>query len=140
MGFSAIRPTTNQVTALASLEMWSTRADAAIMHVYVQWAAMLAGMSAAEAARANAFDLANYYRAHNLPIVRRARPVALSVPRRLRDARRHSDRLGTFQSSPQLQARYIHLPLFAALGMVDTQLRPRAALAVWDSLYARRVQ
>src|SRR5678816_930751 len=65
MGFSAIPPTTNQATALASLDMWSTRADAAIMHVDVQWAAMLAGMSAAEAARANAFDLANYYRAHN---------------------------------------------------------------------------
>jgi hypothetical protein len=32
------------------------------------------------------------------------------------------------------------LPLFAALGMVDTQLRPKPALAVWDSLYARRLQ
>jgi hypothetical protein len=32
------------------------------------------------------------------------------------------------------------LPLFAALGMVDTQLRPKPALAVWDSLYARRRQ
>ena len=81
---------------------------------------------------------------------------------------------GTLQSSPQMQARYIHrqselldaanaagvfqltftdidvssipqppgsiLPLFAALGMVDTQLRPKPALAVWDSLYARRRQ
>ena len=85
-----------------------------------------------------------------------------------------SGSLGTFQSSPQLRARYIHrqselldaanavavfqltftdidvssipqpsgsiLPLFAALGMVDTQLRPKPALAVWDSLYARRRQ
>jgi hypothetical protein len=32
------------------------------------------------------------------------------------------------------------LPLFAALGMVDTQLRPKPALAAWDSLYARRRQ
>ena len=64
-----------------------------------------------------------------------------------------SGSLGTFQSSPQLRARYIHrqsellpqppgsiLPLFATLGMVDTQLRPKPALAVCDSLYARRVQ
>ena len=69
MGFSAIPPSPNQATAVASLEMWRTRADAAIMHVDVQWAAMLSGMSAAEAARANALELANYYRAHDLPIV-----------------------------------------------------------------------
>jgi len=323
MGFSAIPPTTNQATAVASLDMWSTRADAAIMHVDVQWAAMLAGTSAAEAARANALDLANYYRAHSLPIVLmldvtnglarsqeaaelvaagrsitepaiqqlyrdyvlaivdvvrpthiglaaetnliraaapkavydavvtmtnaaasdlRARGVAtplyvsvqvetawgrlagagpytyVGIDEDLRDfpfidalglssypylagfatpdeipsdyygriaATRSlplmvveggwtSGSLGTFQSSPQMQARYIHrqselldaanaaavfqltftdldvssipqppgsiLPLFAALGMVDTQLRPKPALAVWDSLYARRRQ
>ena len=323
LGFSAIPPTTNQATAVASLDMWSTRADAAIMHVDVQWAAMLAGTSAAEAARANALDLANYYRAHSLPIVlmldvtnglarsqeaaelvaagrsitepaiqqlyrdyvlaivnvvrpthiglaaetnliRAAAPSAVydavvtmtnaaasdlrsrgvatplyvsvqvetawgrlagggpsayvgidddlrdfsfidalglssypylggfatpddiptdyysriaatrSLPLMVVEGGWSSGSLGTFQSSPQLQARYIHrqselldaanavavfqltftdidvssipqppgsiLPLFAALGMVDTQLRPKPALAVWDSLYARRRQ
>jgi hypothetical protein len=30
------------------------------------------------------------------------------------------------------------LPLFAALGMVDTQLRPKPALAAWDSVFVRR--
>ena len=30
------------------------------------------------------------------------------------------------------------LPLFASLGMVDANLRPKAALAVWDSLFAVR--
>jgi len=69
MGFSAIPPSANQATVLANLDMWGKRADAAIMHVDVQWAAMLAGTSAAAAARANALDLANYYRAHGLPIV-----------------------------------------------------------------------
>lgn len=69
MGFSAIPPSANQQTAVASLEMWRQRADAAIMHVSVQWAAMLSGVPATEAARANALDLASYYRAHNLPIV-----------------------------------------------------------------------
>ena len=49
--------------------MWRTRADAALMHVDVQWAALLAGVSAAEVARANALELANYYRARDLPIV-----------------------------------------------------------------------
>ena len=69
MGFSAIPPSGNQATVLANLDMWGKRADAAIMHVDVQWGAMLAGNSAVAAARANALDLANYYRAHNLPIV-----------------------------------------------------------------------
>ena len=30
------------------------------------------------------------------------------------------------------------LPLFASLGLVDTELRPKAALTVWDSLFAIR--
>jgi hypothetical protein len=30
------------------------------------------------------------------------------------------------------------LPLFASLGMVDTNLRPKPALAVWDSLFGVR--
>jgi len=33
---------------------------------------------------------------------------------------------------------YLILPLFAALGMVDTGLRPKPALAVWDSVFALR--
>jgi hypothetical protein len=69
MGFSAIGPTPAAATTLATIDMWSMRADAAIMHVDVQWAAMLAGTSAAAAAKANALDLANYYRVRKLPVV-----------------------------------------------------------------------
>jgi hypothetical protein len=69
MGFSAIPPSPDPKTAGASLEMWRTRADAALMHVEVQWAAMLSGVSAAASARANALELSEYYRAHGLPIV-----------------------------------------------------------------------
>ena len=32
------------------------------------------------------------------------------------------------------------LPLFATLGLVDTKLQPKPALATWDKLYARRLQ
>ena len=52
MGFSAIPPSPNQSIVLTSLDMWGSRADAAIMHVDVQWAAMLAGNTATAAARA----------------------------------------------------------------------------------------
>lgn len=322
MGFSAIPPSANQAIVLANLDMWGKRADAAIMHVDVQWGAMLAGNSATVAARANALDLANYYRAHDLPIVlmldvtnglardreapelvaagrsitepaiqqlyrnyviaivdvvrpthiglaaetnliRAAAPKAVydavvkmtndaagdlrargvttplyvsvqvetawgrlagtagtyvgidadlrdfpfigalglssypylagfaspddiptdyysripgsrNLPLMIVEGGWTSGSVGTFQSSPQIQARYIHrqaelldaaravglfqltftdldlsgtpqppgsiLPLFAALGMVDAQLKPKAALAVWDSVYAIRRQ
>src|SRR5687767_14872062 len=69
IGFSHIPPSPNQTTAVASLEMWRKRADAAVMHMNVQWAAMLGGKSATDAARADALELANYYRSHDLPIV-----------------------------------------------------------------------
>ena len=59
MGFSAIPPSQNVPTAVASLDMWSPRADAAIMHLDVQWAAMLNGKSAAAAASADALELSN---------------------------------------------------------------------------------
>jgi hypothetical protein len=39
------------------------------MHVDVQWAAMLSGMSATNPTRANPLELANYYRGHKPPIV-----------------------------------------------------------------------
>jgi hypothetical protein len=271
MGFSAIGPTPNVATALASIDMWSLRADAAIMHVDVQWAAMLAGTSAAAAAKANALDLSNYYRARKLPIVLMldvtnglardreapelvaagrsitesaiqrlyrdvATPLYVSVQvetawgrlagsgpgtyigidddlrdfpfigalglssypylagfatpetipndyySRIRGSRTlplmvveggwTSTAIGALLSSPEMQARYIRrqaelldaagaaavfqltftdldlgtipqppgsiLPVFATLGMVDTQLRPKPALAVWDSVFARR--
>src|SRR5687767_152371 len=51
MGFSHIPPSPDQTTAIASLEMWRKRADAALMHMNVQWAAMLGGKSAVDAAR-----------------------------------------------------------------------------------------
>ena len=69
MGFSHLPPSQDLTVALASLEMWRKRADAAVMHMNVQWAAMLGGKSAVDAARADALELANYYRSHNLPVV-----------------------------------------------------------------------
>lgn len=101
-------------------------------------------------------------------------PGARSLPLMVVEGGWTSGSVGTLQSSPQLQARYVHrqselldaakavgvfqltftdldiasipqppgsiLPLFAALGMVNTQLEPKPALAVWDSIYARRLR
>jgi hypothetical protein len=32
------------------------------------------------------------------------------------------------------------LPLFATLGLVDSDLRPKRALATWDEIFGRRLQ
>ena len=69
MGFSAIPPHMNQAEALTVLELWTPRADAAIMHISPPWAALLSGVSAVAAVNANELPLANYYRAKNLEVV-----------------------------------------------------------------------
>ena len=69
MGFSAIPPRPNEAVLLAALDMWTQRADAAILHVSPPWAALLSGTSATVAVNANELPLANYYRAKGLQIV-----------------------------------------------------------------------
>jgi hypothetical protein len=70
LGFSAIPPraTSNEAT-LAALDLWSRRADAAIMHVSVPYRALLSGTTAATYVSTVDLPLANYYRAHQLSIV-----------------------------------------------------------------------
>jgi hypothetical protein len=69
MGFSAIPPTSDFVTAFASLELWTRRADGAIFHVSPPWEALLAGVPADTLVRANELPLANYYRGKGLDLV-----------------------------------------------------------------------
>jgi hypothetical protein len=68
MGFSAFPPSTNQTLALQALELWSTRADAAIMHLGVPWAGLLQGFTPDQALEQNGVGLANYFRAKGLPL------------------------------------------------------------------------
>src|SRR5215471_11338151 len=69
MGFSAIPPDTTQAATFASLEAWTHRADAAIMHVSAPYQALLTGTTAATYVNAVDLPLANYYRSKNLTIV-----------------------------------------------------------------------
>jgi hypothetical protein len=69
MGFSAIPPRFSEAEALATINLWSQRGDAAIMHVSPPWKALLSGTSAVAAVNANEGPLANYYRSKNLEIV-----------------------------------------------------------------------
>jgi hypothetical protein len=140
MGFSAIGPTPNVATALASIDMWSMRADAAIMHVDVQWAAMLAGTSAAAAAKANALDLSNYYRARKLPIV-----LMLDVTNGLARDREASELAAAGRSitEPAIQRLYrdyvvaivdVVRPTHIGLAAETNLIRAAAPRAVYDAV------
>lgn len=69
MGFSAIPPRPDEIVLVAALDMWTRRADAAIMHVSPPWEALLSGTSATAAVNANELPLASYYRAKGLQVV-----------------------------------------------------------------------
>jgi hypothetical protein len=69
MGFSVIPPKPDIKIAVRSMEIWTRRADAAIMHLDVPWALLLAGASAEEALRKDGVDLERYYRSKHLALV-----------------------------------------------------------------------
>ncbi len=69
MGFSVIPPKPDIKTAVRSMEVWTQRADAAIMHLDVPWALLLAGTSPEEALRRDGVDLEHYYRSKHLVLV-----------------------------------------------------------------------
>jgi hypothetical protein len=69
MGFSVVPPRPDIKVAVKSLEIWSRRADAAIMHRDVRWALLLAGTSPEDALRKDGVDLEHYYRSKHLKLV-----------------------------------------------------------------------
>lgn len=69
MGFSAIPPKPDPVVVFQALTLSSQRADAAIMHIPVPWAALLGGITAKREVDSSKVGLANYYRAKGMQIV-----------------------------------------------------------------------
>src|SRR5687768_15907215 len=69
MGFSVVPPKPDLKIAVQSLEIWTKRADAAIIHLDVPWALLLAGTSPEDALRKDGVDLERYYRSKNLRLV-----------------------------------------------------------------------
>jgi hypothetical protein len=69
MGFSNVSPDSTLASALASLDAWTRRADAAIFHVSVPYRALLGGSTATTYVDSVYTPVANYYRARNLTIV-----------------------------------------------------------------------
>jgi hypothetical protein len=69
MGFSIIPPKPDVKIAIQSAEIWTKRSDAAIMHMDVPWALLLAGTSPQDALRKDGVDLEHYYRGKHLRLV-----------------------------------------------------------------------
>lgn len=62
MGFSGIPPKADITIAIASIDMWSLRADAAIMSYEVPWDSLLDGVPVERMVTRDLLGLANYYR------------------------------------------------------------------------------
>jgi hypothetical protein len=69
MGFSAFPPRPNQADYIRAVDMWIQRADAAILHESVPWAALLSGTSAEAAVRALNLPLVQGYKGRGLDVV-----------------------------------------------------------------------
>jgi hypothetical protein len=63
MGFSGIPPTNDINVAIAAIDMWSQRSDAAMMSFELPWDSLLAGVPAETLVIRDQVGLANYYRA-----------------------------------------------------------------------------
>src|SRR5262249_31928608 len=62
MGFSALPPRNDLWTAIASIDMWSKRADAAIISTELPWDSLLAGVPPETLVLRDQAGLASYYR------------------------------------------------------------------------------
>lgn len=75
MGFGAMAPRPTVEDVLATIDAWSPRADAAIMHVGVPWGEMLDGRSAVDHVEGELVELAGLYRSRGFVVVFMADPT-----------------------------------------------------------------
>ncbi|HMI31083.1 MAG TPA: hypothetical protein VK527_05025, partial [Candidatus Limnocylindrales bacterium] len=69
MGFSWFPPRPDLNLALATINLWSSRGDAALIQVSPPWDSLLAGRPPESLVRNNELGLANYYRARGLRVI-----------------------------------------------------------------------
>lgn len=69
MGFSWFPPRPDLNLGLVTINIWSTRADAALIAVSPPWDSLLAGRAPDFLVRTNELGLANYYRARGLRVI-----------------------------------------------------------------------
>lgn len=140
MGFSAFPPRASEEDLLAALDLWTRRADAAIMHISVPYRAMLTGTSATTYANTVDLPLANYFRAKGLPLT-----VTLDVTDGLNRSAEAPDlvELGRSISEPEVQQKYreyavavatIIQPAYLGLAAETNLIRDAAPPALYAAL------
>lgn len=117
MGFSAIPPRADFALLLAALDLWTRRADAAILHVSPPWAALLAGAAADSTVRLQHLGLADYYRAKGLDLV-----VMLDATDGLNRAAEAPELVAAGRSITEPEVQLLYRAYAVA---VDTLLTPR---------------
>jgi hypothetical protein len=117
MGFSAIPPRPEFALLLASLDLWTRRADAAILHVSPPWTALLAGAAADSAVRAVHQGLVDYYRSKGLDLV-----VTLDATDGLDRAAEAPELVAAGRSIAEPEVQQVYRAYAVAM---DTLLRPR---------------
>ena len=117
MGFSAIPPRPDFALLLASLDLWTRRADAAILHVSPPWTALLAGTAADSAVRLQHQGLVDYYRSKGLDLV-----VMLDATDGLNRAAEAPELVAAGRSITEPEVQQVYRAYAVAM---DTLLRPR---------------
>ncbi|MEP6692908.1 MAG: hypothetical protein ABJD07_17250 [Gemmatimonadaceae bacterium] len=69
LGFSAIPPRADIKQAIRSIDVWTRRSDAAIMHIDPPWAELLAGVAPEHDVVKDKLGLANYFRARGTKLL-----------------------------------------------------------------------
>jgi hypothetical protein len=140
MGFSAFPPRASEQSLLAALDLWTRRADAAIMHVSVPYKDLLGGIAANAYVDAVDVPLANYFRAKGLPIV-----ITIDVTDGLNRAAEAPDlvSLGRSITEPAVQSLYRQYaqalvtkirPQYLGLAAETNLIRETASAAVYGAV------
>jgi hypothetical protein len=75
MGFSGIAPRPDISLTIQTIDLWATRADAALILSEPPWVSLLAGAAPDSLVRADQLGLANYYRSKGLRIIASVDPT-----------------------------------------------------------------
>jgi hypothetical protein len=121
MGFSAIPPRNDFPTLLATLALWTARADGAILHISPPWTALVAGERADTLVANGPLGLANYYRSVGITTI----VITLDATDGLNRAADAPElvALGRSLSEPAIQALYVEYAT-----ALDSVIRPTTLL------------
>src|SRR5690242_16325057 len=116
MGFSPIPPRQDPTVVFQSLEMWTRRADAAILHIPPPWAALLADTAPVVLLQRDAVPLVNYFRGKGLSVV-----ITVDVTDGLDRSKEAPEliALGRSITDTAVQRRYVQY-----VGALDSLLHP----------------